>query len=44
MTSPVPLRTRTTLYTRFGDWVAYLGMVVSALVLGERAYRVVTAR
>jgi apolipoprotein N-acyltransferase len=44
MTSPVPLRTGTTLYTRFGDWIAYLGLAVSALVLGERALRTVTAR
>jgi apolipoprotein N-acyltransferase len=36
MTSDVPLRTRTTLYTRLGDWVAYLGMGVTAAVLGAR--------
>ena len=44
MTSAVPLRTRTTFYTRFGDWVAYLGLAVTALELGERAFRLVTAR
>jgi apolipoprotein N-acyltransferase len=36
MTSDVPLRTRTTLYTRLGDWVAYLGMAVTAAALGAR--------
>jgi apolipoprotein N-acyltransferase len=37
MTSDVPLRTQTTLYTRFGDWLAYLGVAVTAAVLGTRA-------
>jgi apolipoprotein N-acyltransferase len=39
MTADVPLRTETTLYTRFGDWVAYLGMAVTAAVLGARALK-----
>ena len=43
MTSEVPLRTRTTLYTRFGDWLAYLGMIVTAAVLGAGAFKRVTA-
>jgi apolipoprotein N-acyltransferase len=38
ITAAVPLRTRTTLYTRFGDWLVYLGMAVSAAVLGARAW------
>jgi apolipoprotein N-acyltransferase len=29
----VPLRTRETLYTRFGDWLAYLALAVSAVTL-----------
>jgi apolipoprotein N-acyltransferase len=33
----VPLRTRETLYTRFGDWFAYLGLLVSAGALGAAA-------
>jgi apolipoprotein N-acyltransferase len=37
MTAAVPLRTRTTLYTRFGDWLAYLGLAVTAGTLGARA-------
>ena len=43
MTAAVPLRTRTTLYTRFGDWVAYLGLAVTAAALGARALRRATA-
>ena len=43
MTAAVPLRTRTTLYTRFGDWVAYLGLAVTAAALGTRALRRATA-
>ena len=39
MTSDVPLRTRTTLYTRLGDWVAYLGLVVTAGALTARGFR-----
>src|SRR5438034_3340952 len=39
MTSDVPLRARTTLYTRFGDWVAYLGLVVTAGALALRGLR-----
>ena len=29
----IPLRIRETLYTRFGDWLAYVALAVSALVL-----------
>jgi apolipoprotein N-acyltransferase len=29
----VPLRSRETLYTRFGDWLAYLALLVSAVAL-----------
>jgi apolipoprotein N-acyltransferase len=39
MTEPVPLRAVTTLYTRLGDWLAYLSLVVSATVLGAAAWR-----
>ena len=39
MTSDVALRTRTTLYTRLGDWVAYLGLAVTAAGLGARALK-----
>ena len=39
LTSDVPLRERTTLYTRFGDWVAYLGLVVTAGALAVRGLR-----
>jgi apolipoprotein N-acyltransferase len=35
----VPLRTRQTPYTRFGDWLAYLSLAVSALGLGAVAWR-----
>jgi apolipoprotein N-acyltransferase len=35
----VPLRTRYTLYSRFGDWLAYLSLAVSAGILGRRAWR-----
>lgn len=31
----IPLRTRQTLYTRFGDWLAYAALAVSALVLAS---------
>ena len=30
----VPLRARSTLYTRLGDWLAYLSLIVSASALG----------
>lgn len=33
----VPLRTYETLYTRLGDWLAYLGLLVSAGALGAAA-------
>jgi apolipoprotein N-acyltransferase len=39
MTSPVPLREGTTFYTRFGDWVAYLGLLVTAGALTARGLR-----
>jgi len=39
MTAAVPLRSRTTFYTRFGDWVAYLGIAVTVVALGGRALR-----
>jgi apolipoprotein N-acyltransferase len=35
----VPLRQRQTLYTRFGDWLAYLSVAVSALALGAATVR-----
>jgi apolipoprotein N-acyltransferase len=35
----VPLRAGRTLYTRFGDWLAYLGLAVSAAGLGAAAAR-----
>jgi apolipoprotein N-acyltransferase len=33
----IPLRTRQTLYTRFGDWLAYLSVAVTAVGLGAAA-------
>lgn len=33
MTEVVPLRTATTIYTRFGDWLAWLALAVSGAVL-----------
>ncbi|MBM3220503.1 MAG: apolipoprotein N-acyltransferase [Candidatus Rokubacteria bacterium] len=39
LTSAVPLRARTTLYTKLGDWVAYAGIAVTAVGLGVRALR-----
>ena len=35
----VSLRTHETVYTRFGDWLAYLALAVSVLVLGGVAWR-----
>jgi apolipoprotein N-acyltransferase len=35
----VALRARTTLYTRFGDWVAYGCLALAAVVLGYALYR-----
>jgi apolipoprotein N-acyltransferase len=35
MTGRVPLRSRQTLYTRFGDWLAYLALGVSASALAS---------
>jgi apolipoprotein N-acyltransferase len=43
LTTDVPLRTRTTLYTRFGDWLAYLGLAVTAAALAARALRTAPA-
>ncbi len=39
VTMTVPLRARTTLYTRFGDWLAYLGLAVTALALAACGLR-----
>ncbi len=39
MTVRVPLRARQTLYTRLGDWLAYMSMAVSALALGTACWR-----
>ena len=39
LTERVPLRTRQTLYTRFGDWLVYLSLAVSAVGLGAAALR-----
>lgn len=33
----VPLRERETLYTRFGDWVAWFGLLVSGALIGATA-------
>ena len=38
MTAGVALRDRTTLYTRFGDWLAYVGLAVTAAALGARGF------
>ncbi len=34
LNGPLPLRTRSTLYTRLGDWLAYLCVIVSVSALG----------
>jgi len=39
MTEPLPLREGMTFYTRFGDWVAYLAMAVSAALVGSTLRR-----
>jgi apolipoprotein N-acyltransferase len=41
LTASVPLRTRTTLYTRLGDWLAYFGLVVTAGALTVQTVRAV---
>jgi apolipoprotein N-acyltransferase len=38
LTAAVALRTRTTIYSRFGDWLAYLGLAVTAAALGARGF------
>ena len=38
-TAEVPLRNRTTLYTRFGDWLAYLGLAVTVAATAGRGFR-----
>jgi apolipoprotein N-acyltransferase len=43
LTAAVSLRTRTTLYTRLGDWVAYLGLAVTAVALTVQSARAVRA-
>ncbi|MBI1735142.1 MAG: apolipoprotein N-acyltransferase [Candidatus Rokubacteria bacterium] len=37
MVERVPLRSRTTAYTRFGDWLPYLGLLVSGAALAAAA-------
>ena len=39
ITEPVPLRTVETIYSRFGDWLAYLALLVSGAALALRAWR-----
>jgi apolipoprotein N-acyltransferase len=39
ITERLPLRVRTTLYTRLGDWLAFLSLAVSATVLGVATTR-----
>ena len=43
LTADVSLRTRTTLYTRLGDWLAYLGIVVTAGALAAQSFRAARA-
>jgi apolipoprotein N-acyltransferase len=38
MTADVALRDRTTLYSRLGDWLPYLGLAVTAAALGARGF------
>ncbi len=37
MTERLPLRSEETIYTRFGDWLAYLAMACTATVVGATA-------
>jgi apolipoprotein N-acyltransferase len=37
LTERMPLRTRDTVYARFGDWLAYLALAVSGASLAARA-------
>jgi apolipoprotein N-acyltransferase len=39
ITERLPLRVRTTLYTRFGDWLPYLSLALSAIALAVAARR-----
>lgn len=39
ITERLPLRARTTVYTRFGDWLAYLSLAASAIVVGAATMR-----
>ena len=39
LTESVPLRTGETMYSRFGDWLAYLALGVSGASLALRAWR-----
>lgn len=39
ITEPVPLRSRETIYFRFGDWLAYLALGVSGASMALRAWR-----
>jgi apolipoprotein N-acyltransferase len=39
ITEPVPLRSGETIYSRFGDWLAYLALGVSGASLALRAWR-----
>jgi apolipoprotein N-acyltransferase len=39
VTERLPLRARETVYSRFGDWLAYLSLAVAAAVLAHRALK-----
>jgi apolipoprotein N-acyltransferase len=39
VTERLPLRARETVYSRFGDWLAYLSLAVAAAVLAHRAWK-----
>jgi apolipoprotein N-acyltransferase len=39
LTAPLELRRRTTLYTRWGDWLAYACLGLSAVGLGVPLFR-----
>ena len=40
LVQPVPLRSRQTLYTRLGDWLAYVALAVSAVALASTLWRI----